>query len=51
MLELWAMFCTPIMQLLPCALYPRVETADWILSLGQIEMLDHLTLYKQNIDV
>ena len=47
MLELWGMQITPSMTSLPGPLWPGVVAPDRVLSMGQIELFDHLTVYKQ----
>ena len=37
--------------LFPSPLWPRVEASAKVLSMGQIELLDHLTVCKQVTDV
>ena len=38
MLELWGMWSTSLLSLLPGPLWPRVVTPDRVLSMGQIEL-------------
>ncbi len=47
MLELWGMRSTSLLPLLPGPLWPRVEAPDRVLSMGQIELFDHLTVCNQ----
>ena len=47
MLELWEMWSTPSLPLLPGPLWPCVVAPDRALSLGQIEMFDIKTCCKQ----
>ena len=42
---------TPLLPSLPGPLWPGVVTPDRILSMGQIELFDHLTVCKQMTDV
>ena len=51
MLELCRLQSTPLLSSLPGPLWPRVIAPDRILSMGQIELFDHLTVYKQMTDV
>ena len=51
MQELWGMRSAPSLQLLPDLPWPGVVTPDRVLSMGQIELFDHLTVCKQMIDV
>ena len=51
MLELWGMQSTPSLQSLSSPLYPRVGAPYSVLSMGQIELFDHLTVCKQITDV
>ena len=46
--ELWGIWSTPSLPLLPGPLWPGVVTPNRILSLGQIELLDHLNCIKTN---
>ena len=46
-LDIWGMWSTPSLPLLPCPLWPGVVALDRVLSMGQIEQ----TLYKQMTDV
>ena len=50
-LELWEMWSALSLPLLPGPLWPRVVVCDSIPSLGQVELLDHLTMCKQMTDV
>ena len=47
MLELWGMRSTPSLPSLPGPLWSGVEAPDRILSIGQIELFDILTVCKQ----
>ena len=47
MLEIWEMWSTASLPLLPGPLWPRVVAPDRILSMGQIELFDILTVCKQ----
>ena len=47
MLEFWEMRSIPLLLLLPGLLWPRVIAPDRLLSMGQIELLDNKTQYKQ----
>ena len=38
MVELWGMWSTPLLLLLPGPLWPRVVTPNRVLSMGQIEL-------------
>ena len=38
MLELWEMWCTPLLTSLPGPLWPRVVAPDRVISMGQIEL-------------
>ena len=49
MLELWGMWSTPSLPLLPGPLWPGVVTPDGVQSMGQIELLDIQTECKQMI--
>ena len=40
MLELWGMWITPSLSLLPSSLWPRVVAPDRVLSLGRLELFD-----------
>ena len=40
MLELWGMWSTPLLFLLPGPLWPGMVAADRVLSMGQIELFD-----------
>ena len=69
MLELWGIWSTPSLPLLPRPLWLRIVAPDRVLSIGQIEpfgiktmyscwtelfeieLFDHLTVYKQMTDV
>ena len=59
MLELWGMWSTLSLPSIPGPLWPRVVAPDKVLSMGQIELFelleielfDHLTLFKQTSDV
>ena len=64
MLEIWGMWSTPSLPLLPGPLWPGVVVPDRVLSMGQIEpfgkkrlellevkLFDHLTVCKQMTDV
>ena len=44
MLELWGMWSTPLVPLLPGPLWPKVLAPDRILSMGQIELNCELML-------
>ena len=46
MLELWGMWGTPSLLSLPGPLWPGVVAPDWVLSVGQIEMLEIKTVCK-----
>ena len=46
-LELWGMQNTSSLPSLPDPLWPRVIAPDRVLSMGQIELFDISTLYKQ----
>ena len=48
MLELCGMQSTPSFSLLPGPLWPEVVAPDWVLSMGQIELLLHPTMCKKN---
>ena len=50
-LELWEIWSTPSLSVLPCPLWSRVVAPDRFLSMGQIEIFDHLTVCKQMDDV
>ena len=39
-LELWGMWSTPLLPLLPGLLWPRVVASDRVLYMGQIEQFD-----------
>ena len=47
-LELWGMWSTPSLPLLPGPLWPGVVAPDRDLSMGQIELFDHLTCAQAN---
>ena len=47
MLQLWGMLSTPSLPLLPGPLWPGVVAPDKVLSIGQIELFDIETEYKQ----
>ena len=47
MLEPWGTWSTLSLPSLPGPLKPRVVAADRVLSMGQIELFDHLTVCKQ----
>ena len=51
MLELWGMWSTPSLSLLPGSLRPGVVASDRILPMGQIELFDIQTVRKQMTDV
>ncbi len=51
MLELWEMWSSPSLPSLPGLLWLRVVTPDRILSMGQIELFNHLTVCKQMTNV
>ena len=42
MLELWGMWSTPLLPLLPGPLWPRMVAPDWALSMGEIELTAYL---------
>ena len=44
MLELWGMPSTPLLPLFPGSLWPGVPETDRVLSMGQIELNNVLTL-------
>ena len=41
-LQLWGMWSTPSLPLLPGSLWPRLVVPFWVPSIGQIEQLNHL---------
>ena len=47
-LELWEMWCTPLLPLLPGSLWPEVVVPDRVLSIGQIELFDILNCVQTN---
>ena len=47
MLELKGMWSTPSLSLIPGSLWPGVVAPDRVLSMGQIELFDIHTEYKQ----
>ena len=49
MLELWGMWSTLSLLLLPAPLWLEVVTSDRVSSMGQIELFDLLTVYLQNV--
>ena len=51
MLELWGMLSTSSLPLLPGPLWAGVVALDRVLSMGQIELFDHLTVCKQMTDI
>ena len=46
MLELWGMQSISSLPLFPCVHCPGVIVPDRVLSMGQIELFDHLTVCK-----
>ena len=44
--ELWGMWSTPLMPLFPVPLWPRVVVPVRVLSMGQIELFNHLLYLK-----
>ena len=48
MLELWGMQSTPLLPSLPGPSWPRVVVTDRVLSMGQIEVFDILTVFMLN---
>ena len=44
-LEIWEMWSTPSLSLLPGPLRPGVVALDWDLSMSQIELFDIWTVY------
>ena len=51
MLEHWRKESTPLVPLLPGQLWPGGVASERVLSMGQIELFDHLTVSKQMTDV
>ena len=50
-MELWRMWSTLSLPLLPGLLWPRVIVPVRVPSMGQIELFNHLTVSKQMTDV
>ena len=50
-LELWGMGSTPSLPLLPGPLWPGVVVPYRVLSMGHIELFNHLTVCKQMTDI
>ncbi len=50
MLELWGMWSTPSLPLLPDPLWPREVAPDRVLSMGQIE-LNHLLCFAFKLHI
>ena len=50
-LELWGMWITPSLALLPGPLWLRVVVPVRVPSMDQIELFNHLTVWKQMTDV
>ena len=51
MLKLCGMQSTPSLLSLPGPFWPRVVTPDRVLSMSQIELLDHLTVCRRMSNV
>ena len=51
MLDLWGMWSTLLLSLIPDPLWPGVVAPGRVLSMSWIEMFDHLSVYKQMTDV
>ena len=51
MLEIWGMQSTPSLPSFPAPFYSGVVAPDRVWSMGQIELFDHLTEFKQMTDV
>ena len=47
MVELWEMWSTPLLPLLSGSPWPKVVASDMVLSIGQIELFDIQTEWKQ----
>ena len=47
-LEIWGMWCTPLLPLLPGPLRSGVVAPDRVLSMGQIELFDYLNWVQTN---
>ena len=51
MLELWEMQSTLSLPSLERPLWPEMVALDWVQSMGQIDLFDHLTVSKQMTNV
>ena len=49
--ELWGMWSTPSLPLIPGPLWPWVVVTARVPSMGQIDLFDHLNVCKQMTDV